>query len=130
MQFDKSDLNFKFKVDCKRALQYQKELPKIEDYIAAINESDGFCLYCGEKLLGSGQSNFVFSIDHNTPLACWNGTDEKDNLIVCCQRCNLIKGTMHGSTYRKFIMALKNAEIFDIVSYEMLFGRRKAVEKS
>lgn len=56
-----------------------------------------YCFYC-EELLDSNNS----TIDHIFPLFK-GGTNEKENLVKCCKKCNNIKG---GYTIHELIYAL------------------------
>jgi len=47
----------------------------------------------------------VFSVDHFIPLSA-GGTNDYNNLVVCCTRCNLVKGTLRGTTYQKLLSLL------------------------
>jgi len=58
-------------------------------------EQDNRCYYCFEPL-NEG------TLDHVKP-QCKGGTDDKQNLVVACQPCNLAKGSMSKSQFRKFI---------------------------
>lgn len=72
--------------------------PKFQDIIFLIEKSfnDGFlCCYCKRKLdLTTTRPYYsVFSIDHKIPLSR-GGSNSIDNLAVCCNVCNIVKGTM------------------------------------
>ncbi len=49
---------------------------------------DGTCGYCGVSETGAGAS---LTIDHFRPRA-QGGTDEEENLVLCCHACNEFKG--------------------------------------
>ena len=51
------------------------------------NKTDGHCYYCGDQL----KPWETFSIDHVIPKSK-GGTDELDNLVPSCRRCNSRKG--------------------------------------
>lgn len=54
-----------------------------------IRERAGFsCEYCGVSETDSGGE---LTIDHFQPTSK-GGSDEEDNLVYCCFRCNLYKG--------------------------------------
>jgi 5-methylcytosine-specific restriction endonuclease McrA len=60
---------------------------------AAIMERDGnACFYCG--------STKNLQVDHVVPLS-GGGFDGEDNLVTCCQECNLDKRTMLTSTWQE-----------------------------
>lgn len=46
------------------------------------------CPYCGKRL-----STYTATTDHIVPLSR-GGTDDRENLILCCKKCNLEKGSM------------------------------------
>lgn len=55
-----------------------------------ILKRDGFaCQYCGGRA-----PEVVLHIDHITPRSA-GGTDDPDNLVTSCARCNLGKATSH-----------------------------------
>jgi CRISPR/Cas system Type II protein with McrA/HNH and RuvC-like nuclease domain len=63
------------------------------------------CSYCGEKMeLFASREDFrmAISVDHIVPLSN-GGTNSEENLVVCCTRCNLVKGT---STQDQFLFIL------------------------
>lgn len=67
------------------------------------------CSYCGEKMdLFAPREDFrmVISVDHVVPLSN-GGTNDTNNLTVCCTRCNLVKGTMKQD---QFMFILKSFE--------------------
>lgn len=47
------------------------------------------CAFCGKK---GGANNTVLSIDHIVPVS-HGGTDDQDNLISACRKCNKRKGS-------------------------------------
>lgn len=66
---------------------------------------NGFlCHWCMSPL---SESEVV--IDHLMPLAL-GGTDDVDNLVVACQRCNSVKGAMHPDDAEDFINAMLDRE--------------------
>ena len=65
----------------------------------------GTCHYCGcEFVIGS--SLFHPTLDHKTPLSK-GGTNEIDNFVVCCMRCNRLKRT---TDYNAFIFILSKMD--------------------
>lgn len=48
---------------------------------------DDYCFYCGKKL-----TRHNATIDHIIPLSR-GGTNDKRNLVLCCQKCNWDKGS-------------------------------------
>lgn len=68
----------------------------------ALIERDGkVCHYCGRPLQSGvgGYNDEGLSIDHITPVVD-GGTDDLENLVLACRRCNLNKRTKHYQEYR------------------------------
>ena len=65
--------------------------PKILENI--FIESEGFCFYCGKEI-----SIDQFEIDHAIPV-CKGGTNDRENLRICCISCNRRKGKLTDSEY-------------------------------
>lgn len=59
-----------------------KKIPKKEIYY----RDGGHCRYCGKNLT-SFSDWLIYTIDHVVPRAA-GGTDEADNLVLCCPSCN------------------------------------------
>lgn len=57
------------------------------------------CDYCNAPL------SFAASLDHRTPLAR-GGRHALDNLAVCCQRCNSVKGVLTEGEFRELLTLL------------------------
>lgn len=53
--------------------------------LSIYRETGGHCAYCGAK-----KANLT--IDHIIP-KCKGGTNERRNLIGCCRKCNVKKGS-------------------------------------
>ena len=53
------------------------------------------CVYCG---IGAGKFHHwrQLAIDHLVPV-CWGGSNEPDNKVVACHRCNTMKGSWDPS---------------------------------
>ena len=71
--------------------------------VQILTERDGFnCHYCGEPLCENDPQEFTpngASIDHI--IAQDNGgTDDLDNLVLACRRCNGLKKTKHYHEFR------------------------------
>jgi len=111
----------------KTAERLGKTPPKIEDiktvFVNAFN--DGFrCCYCGTKLEFHTPYPYFASpsLDHKTSL--WGGGDNQlENLVVCCARCNIFKGTMGYDTAKKVISLLIEKGVYKKASTEMFHGR-------
>jgi len=67
---------------------------------------EGFrCFYCGRKMRIRGDKedfSDAFSIDHYIPIS-EGGKSSQDNIVICCTRCNLVKGTLRGDTFREIL---------------------------
>lgn len=55
-----------------------------------LKESNGKCAYCNEP---------AYSLDHVIPRIHEGCTNERSNLVACCQRCNSIAG---GTLFKNF----------------------------
>ena len=62
---------------------------------------DGRCPYCGEALTAHN-----FSLDHDRPRSR-GGRHTLPNLVVCCLRCNEVKGQLTGEEFRALIRLLR-----------------------
>jgi len=69
----------------------------------------------------------AFSVDHYIPLNLGGG-NEASNLVVCCVRCNLVKGTLRGDTYIRLLSVLDKdpefKERFLREAYECALARK------
>jgi len=61
----------------------------------------GLCPYCGDTLTLRN-----FACDHNEPTSRSHNWSI-NNLTICCERCNQIKGNMNGSEYLSLISLIK-----------------------
>jgi 5-methylcytosine-specific restriction endonuclease McrA len=84
----------------------------IEDFKTIIYQSfvNGFiCYYCGKKM--NIKSKYPYkeapSIDHMVPISR-GGTNNINNLIVCCHACNIIKGTLSSNTFIDLLNKIKD----------------------
>lgn len=67
---------------------------KIADLHAIVQAHIGHaCPYCRESLTAKN-----FSADHREPVSR-SGKHEIDNLVICCERCNKIKGNMNDGEF-------------------------------
>lgn len=57
---------------------------------AVWKKSNGHCYYCGVKTIPFGKEENSFCIDHVVPRVR-GGTDDIENLVPCCSRCNSSK---------------------------------------
>lgn len=53
------------------------------------------CMYCGAM-------GVALEVDHVTP-QFWGGSDDYDNLVSACARCNNEKSAMNLNTYMMFL---------------------------
>ena len=51
------------------------------------------CIYCRGPLTMKGTGVTRATLDHRVPLAR-GGSNGRENLVVCCQRCNNKKGSL------------------------------------
>lgn len=64
--------------------------------VAVARQSDWACHYCGARTslaggsLSEGPGQRPWHVDHKTPVAS-GGTNDIDNLVLACQKCNLEK---------------------------------------
>lgn len=109
----------------KRCELLGKEPPKKEDFIFLLKNNGGKCCYCGVELKIEDTFPFkkLYSIDHYVPLSM-GGTSQKENLVVCCVACNIIKGTLSGDTYKELISKIGvNSKLFDTIFNESFNGK-------
>lgn len=65
----------------------------VHDLKQLVKESAGVCAYCGAELDGK------WTFDHATPISK-GGTNDPENIRVCCLSCNSIKGAMDEREFR------------------------------
>lgn len=65
------------------------------------------CYYCGKPIFKLGKEK---TIDHKIPTSK-GGTNELDNLVVCCRHCNFTKGDMTEKEYFEYMGKVKNERI-------------------
>jgi 5-methylcytosine-specific restriction endonuclease McrA len=80
----------------RRARQSGKTLPyTLEELRAYVLPHLGApCCFCGQTLTAAN-----FSLDHGVPLSR-HGEWTLSHLVVCCLRCNQVKGIMTGYEFR------------------------------
>lgn len=66
-----------------------------KDYVNELLKGD-VCYYCGERITGKK------TIDHKTPSAR-GGTNENENLVLCCVHCNTQKNDKTEEEYREWL---------------------------
>lgn len=103
----------------RQALDYTKEelLEAVKPFIGRV------CTYCKAVLVHDGN----FCVDHDKPtsrMADYRLT----NLVVCCKRCNEIKGVMTGIEFKALKCFLDNihpAAANDVLARLRAGGKRK-----
>jgi len=83
------------------------------------------CYYCGLELrpYDKNDCSLVVSLDHKIPKR-FGGKNELDNLVLCCTKCNIVKGTMKHNTYIKFLELIsKDIEWYGTIREELFYGR-------
>lgn len=65
------------------------------DYLAELLRGN-ICYYCGCKITGNK------TIDHKMPIIK-GGTNDNDNLVLACVRCNTQKGSKTEEEYREWL---------------------------
>lgn len=64
------------------------------------HEQSGYvCYYCGKKLV---PNHFTTTVDHIIPVSL-GGTEEPENLVSCCVKCNSEKSSLLPSEWAKRI---------------------------
>lgn len=99
----KKKANQRFSRIVKRSKALSIEEPNFQEIVGLIEDSynGGFlCCYCKRKLELTATRPYysVFSIDHKIPLSR-GGSNRVENLVVCCNVCNIVKGTMTDSEF-------------------------------
>ena len=71
------------------------------------DKTDGRCCYCGEQTIryyigkkGKYNNPLRATVEHLKTRAS-GGTDATNNLIICCNRCNGLRGQLKIKTFRK-----------------------------
>jgi hypothetical protein len=87
-----------------------------------MQKQNGLCAYCGRAMTvdrkHERRARFA-TIEHIVPIA-GGGSNEPDNLMLCCRICNIVKG---HSTLEEFIFGLlwiwlcKNHPLFAATIY-------------
>ena len=71
------------------------------------DKTDGKCCYCGEQTIRyhSGKegkhSNPLRSTVEHIKTKVSGGTDATSNLVICCNKCNGMRGRLKIKTFRK-----------------------------
>lgn len=86
-------LHSMLRLQTRRAWRLGIDPPNQEDIYSIFSEAiDTGCCYCGCEFV-QGHEQFSPTLDHIIPVSR-GGTNERENLTVCCNRCNLLKRTM------------------------------------
>jgi 5-methylcytosine-specific restriction endonuclease McrA len=67
----------------------------------------GKCFYCQRPMTGPvgpgvTQPASMMTIDHRVPLAR-GGSNDADNVVLCCKKCNASKSDLTDEEYRRFL---------------------------
>lgn len=68
---------------------------------AVYDKYNGRCAYCGKEI-----EMKEMQVDHVKPLAFFRGTDDIDNLLPACRRCNFYKDTRSIEGFRKMLKGI------------------------
>jgi len=95
---------------------------EIDNYFKFSKRTKMECEYCGCELKAQDKFPYskVVSIDHIIPLSR-GGKNKFTNIAICCTRCNIVKGTMSGKTFIRFMDLIKQDE--EILA-EMFWGKK------
>jgi CRISPR/Cas system Type II protein with McrA/HNH and RuvC-like nuclease domain len=100
-----------------------KRNSKIERDVETFKTTGGRCYYCGHKLWPAYQSFSDLTIDHIIPLSR-GGTDDDDNRVPACRRCNSSKNNGSVENLRHHLaQALFDWPKFSRVQIEWLRDR-------
>lgn len=69
--------------------------PANQDIIKDILQNN-ICYYCNKEIIGKK------TIDHKIPVSK-GGTNDKENLVLCCVHCNSQKGNKTEEEYKKWL---------------------------
>jgi 5-methylcytosine-specific restriction endonuclease McrA len=123
-----------------RSAKLRIEAPEhsiIEQLVQKFLVQGAICHYCGRDLnLYSNLSDhkFALSLDHKVPIS--NRPDNSaENLIICCYRCNMVKGRMPYETFKQKVDSLKftdrnGMEKFLDEEFKKRVLKKKAEEKN
>lgn len=97
----------------------------IENYFKFSQKEKLFCEYCGIELQEISEPPYTFapSLDHKNPKSR-GGENSFDNIAICCHRCNIIKGTMTDTTFKKMLELLNKEPLaLEQIMQEAFKGR-------
>ena len=75
--------------------------------IILYERQSGKCKYCGVRLVDEALADRDVVIDHMISKKN-NGTDDIDNLCLCCKLCNSMKGGKSAEEFQKYIQPWLN----------------------
>lgn len=110
---------------CLRCKSLGLNLPEkevIEDlFQRAIDKGFG-CYYCGDELRIDPPYPFrkTSSVDHKIPLTS-GGSNDADNLVLCCHECNIIKGTLDDDLFIRLLGVLKEDRELRVALFDKWF---------
>lgn len=77
------------------------------DDLYNLMTSSNTCYYCGKPIFILGKEK---TVDHKIPTSK-EGTNELNNLVVCCRHCNFTKRDMTEKEYFEYMGKVKNERI-------------------
>jgi 5-methylcytosine-specific restriction endonuclease McrA len=89
-------------------LGIEKPHPGTLENLFDLATKTGFrCYYCHDDLEPGGTCPYRKSpsVDHKTPLTS-GGSNELENLVLCCHECNIIKGTLDDADFFRLLSLL------------------------
>lgn len=121
----------RYNAHCKRSKELSLSPPKYNDIFTLIKNSiDGGskCYYCNKimKMHDIPPYKDTYSIDHKVPTTL-GGTNDPQNMVVCCTECNIIKSTMTANTFVRLIkIILDNDPLLLSVMFNELWSGKLA----
>lgn len=80
------------------------------------------CFYC-KSVLKRDET----TLDHKTPQKL-NGRSDRSNYVVACEFCNLAKGSMHISLFKK-IITNRSPQVYPISLIRAVLGINKQADR-
>lgn len=95
----------------KRSKELGIDPPIFNDFIRLFEETDYMCPYCKKRMLLDDPYPYRYrpSVDHKNPLSC-GGSNDYENLLLCCTSCNIIKGTLDDKYFYRLLKVLEQDE--------------------
>jgi 5-methylcytosine-specific restriction endonuclease McrA len=96
----------------------------VEHLFDIVNTELFVCYYCNRKLMfhTTYPNHNAPSIEHKKPLMM-GGDNSKENLVLSCHRCNMVKGTMLSDTFQELLKRINDDSFVDKMASEMFLGR-------